>query len=102
MLFRSSRLFPRVVRRTGAEEAGEEGLARSQPTSTEVPSFREELIKEDPSLRVEKFEELVGRPGIWKQVVVRQFTFLSSSSSYLTLYLPIYFKMINDLRIDWN
>ena len=61
----SSRLFPRVVRRTGDEEAGEEGLARSQPTSTEVPSFREELIKEDPSLRVEKFEELVGRPGIW-------------------------------------
>lgn len=63
----SVRLLPRIVHKTvpGTPKNGE------QQESVEIPTFREELIKEDPALRVEKFEQLVGRPGIWKQVAVR-------------------------------
>lgn len=66
----SVRLLPRIVHKTipGTQKNGVNGEPQE---SVEIPTFREELIKEDPALRVEKFEQLVGRPGIWKQVAVR-------------------------------
>ncbi|THH00464.1 hypothetical protein EW145_g7073 [Phellinidium pouzarii] len=32
------------------------------------PTFREELLKEDPTIGEPNFAELLGKPGIWKQI----------------------------------
>ncbi|KAL5513208.1 hypothetical protein ACEPAH_3606 [Sanghuangporus vaninii] len=57
---------------TGAR-AHEQGLGTSEDSSSSSragpqPRFREEILKEDPTFEQPKFEEGIGRPGIWKQI----------------------------------
>ena len=40
------------------------------PNHGPTPRFREEMLKEDPTFEQPKFEEGIGRPGIWKQIAV--------------------------------
>ncbi|KAL5536889.1 hypothetical protein ACEPAF_712 [Sanghuangporus sanghuang] len=50
-----------------------QGLGTSEGSSSSSragpqPRFREEILKEDPTFEQPKFEEGIGRPGIWKQI----------------------------------
>ncbi|KAL5531686.1 hypothetical protein ACEPAG_4563 [Sanghuangporus baumii] len=58
--------------RLGARTHGQ-GLGTSEGSSSSTrtgpqPRFREEVLKEDPTFEQPKFEEGIGRPGIWKQI----------------------------------
>lgn len=45
-------------------------LDASPDSSRPPPSFRAAVLKEDPTFDQPRFEDSVGRPGVWKQVIV--------------------------------